>query len=62
MQTVFGIRPLTQEAKNWIKENVSYESWQWLGSMLCIEHRYIADIVDGMIEAGLLPDKDFAVS
>ena len=61
MQTVFCLCPLTPEAKQWIEENVNYESYQKLGDAVCIEHRYIADIVSGLLEAGYLPNKDFSV-
>jgi len=62
MQTVYTLEPITKEAKIWVGENVQAEPYQWLGSNLVIEHRYIADIVAGMIEEGFLPNKDFRVS
>lgn len=62
MQTVFGLEPITEEAKQWIKDNVETEPYQWLGNVLVVEHRYIADIVAGMIEDGLITNKDFRVS
>ena len=61
MQTIFGLEPITEEAKTFIDENVHSEPYQWLGKVLVIEHRYIADIVTGMIEEGLIPNKDFRV-
>ena len=61
MQTVFRLEPRTDEARDWIKENVQYEPYQKLGNALVVEHRYVADIVAGMMEAGLLPNKDFSV-
>ena len=61
MQTVFCLTPRTDEAKNWIKENVQYESYQMLGNSVAVEHRYIADIVAGMTEVGLVVNKDFSV-
>ena len=59
MQSVYGLTPITQAAKDWIKENVQAESWQWLGHTLVIEHRYISDIVQGMVDDGLVPNTDF---
>ena len=32
--SVTQIIPLTQEAKDWIDENVHTESWQWMGGAL----------------------------
>ena len=61
MQTVFCLTPITGEAKDWIEENVHYESYQMLGNSVVVEHRYIADIVAGMMEAGLVVNKDFSV-
>ena len=62
MQTVFTLTPLTPEAELWMKDNITYHSWQLLGKSLCIEHRFIADIIAGMIEVGFLPNKDFRVA
>jgi len=61
MQTVFRLEPITGKAKDWIEENVRYESYQMLGNSVIVEHRYIADIVAGMREAGLVINKDFSV-
>ena len=62
MQTVFRLTPITQEATSWIEENVHSEPWQRMGDSLAIEHRYAANIFAGLIEAGLLPNKDFRIS
>ena len=61
MQSVYGITPVTKEAKAWIEENASFESWQWLEGMLYVEHNYIADLIEGMIGDGLKPNNDFRV-
>ena len=61
MQTIFYLTPRTDEARNWIEENVHYESYQILGNSVVVEHRYIADIVAGMMEARLVVNKDFSV-
>ena len=50
--TIFLVRPLTEAARDWLAENVSNES-QWFGAALVVEHRYAADLVDGMIGDGL---------
>ena len=62
MQSVFSICPISEGAKDWIDANVQSEPYQWLGNSLVVEHRYIADLVAGMIEAGFIVNKDFKVS
>lgn len=51
--SIFQITPLSDAAKAWIDANVEAEGYMWMGSSLCVEHRYIADIVAGMQSAGL---------
>ena len=62
MKTIYQLLPITQEAKDWVEENVVCEPWQKLGDSICIEHGYIADVVVGMMEDGLIPCEDFQVS
>ena len=52
--SIYTLTPLSDEAKAWIDENVESEGYQWLGSSLCVEHRYVADVVEGMQAAGLI--------
>lgn len=51
--SVFLVTPYTQDARDWISENVHTEGWQWMGQSLAIEHRFVSDLVDGMLDAGL---------
>ena len=51
--TIARVTPNTQTAKDWIGENVQAEGYQWLGKSLCVEHRYVDPLVDGMLSAGL---------
>lgn len=51
--SIYQLTPLSEAAKAWISENVQAEGFMWMGSSLCVEHRYIADIVQGMQDAGL---------
>lgn len=57
VQTVYGIAPVSPAALAWLQENVTAESWQWLGGALVIEHRYIDDILAGIADAGLQPSE-----
>jgi hypothetical protein len=50
--SIFLFQPYTDEAKAWIKNNVSEES-QWFGFSLAVEARYAQDLAQGMIDAGL---------
>ena len=52
--TVFLFNPLTERAKDWIDDNVSSESWQWLGTTLVVDHRYAWGLAEGMNDAGLV--------
>lgn len=52
--TVFTFCPLTERAKEWIDDNVSSESWQWLGHVLVVEHRFALGLAAGMQDAGLV--------
>jgi hypothetical protein len=52
--TVFTFCPLTARAKTWIDDNVQTESYQWLGNVLIVEHRYAWGLAQGMIDEGLV--------
>jgi hypothetical protein len=52
--SIYTLTPLSEAAREWINENVQAEDCMWLGHSLCVEHRYIADIVKGMRDAGLI--------
>lgn len=45
-----------EQAEEWIEDNCATEGWQWMGSRLCVESRYVMPIVEGMIEDGLEVD------
>jgi hypothetical protein len=47
------VRPLTEEAKAWLNDNVSADS-QWMGDALAVEPRYIESLVEGMEGSGLV--------
>lgn len=49
----FGqLRALSDEAKEWLDENVHSEPWQWLGPWLCIDGRYFVSLLEGIQEEG----------
>jgi len=51
--SIVGITPMTPAAREWIDENCQVESWQWMGLTLNVDHRYAADILEGMADDGL---------
>jgi hypothetical protein len=50
--TIFLLRPLTPAAESWIDEHIA-EDAQYFGNAIVVEHRYIADIVQGIQNDGL---------
>jgi hypothetical protein len=50
--SLFLVHPQSDAAKQWIEENVQSDA-QWFGRYLVVEHRYIRNLVTGMLEAGL---------
>ena len=61
MQSVFAIEPISSAARDWIRDSLLLGSWQWVGNSVVVEHRYIADIIAGMLESGLKQFVDFRV-
>ena len=51
--TIYLVHPLTEPALAWLTEHVSEDS-QWFGNALAVEHRFVADLVAGMRDAGLV--------
>jgi hypothetical protein len=52
--TIFLLTPMTQRATYWVAENIGAgEDVATWGSSIIVEHRYIADIVEGAIADGL---------
>jgi hypothetical protein len=51
--TIFLLTPLTDAACTWLDEHLP-EDAQWFGNGVVVEHRYIADIVQGIFNDGLV--------
>ena len=47
---------LTRKSLEWVKENVSLESWQWQGPAFAVEHGYADDLAAAMEAGGLTVD------
>ena len=50
--SIYQVWPLTQAAKDWLKEHMTGEQ-SWLGPALCVEWHYIDDLLVGMSGDGL---------
>ena len=51
--TIFLLQPLTPAANSWVEENLP-EDRMTFGGAVAVEHRYIADIVRGAQNDGLV--------
>jgi hypothetical protein len=47
------VTPLSPSAREWVDENVSLESWQWVGGSFACDPRYVDDLVAGITGDGL---------
>lgn len=60
MPSVYLITPLTSEWADWLKENVS-EDATYLGLSLAVEHRYVENLIGGLLEHGFKCGQDFEI-
>jgi len=51
--TIVMVRPVSEAAQTWVKENVQLQGWQWLGGAFAVKPRRVEDLLDGMEAAGL---------
>ena len=52
--SIFLLRPLTPSATSWIEEHIGQDNgFQHYFPTVVVEHRYIADIVEGIQSDGL---------
>ena len=51
---IFTLRALSDEGQAWMDTHLQAESWQYLGTALCIDHHMVEDIVNGAKEEGLV--------
>ena len=52
--TVYLIRPLSDEARDWLEEHVEIPDYMRLGGAVACEHSYVGPIVEGMLGEGLV--------
>jgi len=60
MSSVYLLRAESDAGQVWIDEHISEDAMRF-GGGVAVEHRYIRDIVDGMLTDGLEPGTDFSV-
>lgn len=51
---IFMVYPKSDDAREWVQENVGLEGWQWLGGGFAVDQHMIEHLIDGMAEAGLV--------
>lgn len=51
--TLFLITPLTELARQWFAEHLPEDALTW-GDATVVEHRFIGDIVEGLLSDGLV--------
>ena len=54
--TITMLYPLTEACREWIDENVGAEGWQWFGSGLAVEPRYLDNLLAGLHDAGFVEE------
>jgi hypothetical protein len=50
--SIFLLRPVTPPAFAWVSEHIPKDA-QFFGKAVCVEHRYIAEILEGIRECSL---------
>ncbi len=50
--SIFLLTPMTEAAREWVGEHLPEDAAQWYGATV-IEHRFVQDIVQGIVDAGL---------
>lgn len=50
--SIYLFAPMTEPAKMWVRDNLPEDRQTWADAVV-VEHRYIADIVEGARQDGL---------
>ncbi len=51
--SIIMFTPVSEFAKEWVNNNCYIESWQWMGSSFCVDHRIAEQLIEGMEEHDL---------
>jgi hypothetical protein len=60
MPSVYILVPISRKAKAWVKKHLPKDAMTF-GDGIVVEWRYIDDIFEGMVDAGMKPNKDFKI-
>ena len=55
------ITPLTQECKEWVNENATVYSNQYIGSSFIYDKEFADELIEAMIDDDLIEGRDFQV-
>lgn len=47
--TVVMFTPVSEAAKNFLRDNVQSEPWQWMGESLCVDHRPARELLHVLV-------------
>ena len=61
MKSIYQVWPITEACKEWFNENVDIPSYLYFGESICIESRFLDDIIHGMDDAGLEYAEDYEI-
>ena len=50
--TIFLVRPETHAAKQWVAAHIPDDAQRW-GIAVVVEHRFVQDIIEGILKDGL---------
>lgn len=52
--SIVMFEPQNDKAKQWLKDQVDAEDWQWLGNNLTVDHRFAGDLNEHLIDDGFV--------
>ena len=53
---MYLVTPKTEQAREWVSDNVHLEPWQWLGQSFAVDHHFIENLEQGFLGAGFTTD------
>ena len=51
--SLFSVRPVSLKGQQWLADSLTAEDF-WAAGRLMVEHRYIVDLITGMVADGLI--------
>jgi len=59
MKTVYMLKPISDQCRQWCEDNIDH-NYPWSGT-IPVEHRYLNDILSGLLDAGFKQGIDFEI-